>query len=96
MDGLLNVAKWKGWLQTILMHLIDDLYCFKFRRVSDLVSDEHIMARFNDDSFHQAINNIWAVEHRKFLLEGCWLNTCCCTRERAEDHGGLSCCLIHI
>lgn len=69
-DGLLNVAKWKGWLQTILMHLIDDLYCFKFRRLSDLVSDEHIMARFNDDSFHQAINNIWAVEHTEILVRG--------------------------
>lgn len=44
------------------MQLIDDLYCFKLGRISDLITDEYILARFEDDAFHQAMNRVWGVE----------------------------------
>ncbi len=60
-DGCLKVDKLRGWLYSIVTQLIDDLYCFKLEKMSDVFTDEYIVARFEEDSFHQAMNDIWGV-----------------------------------
>jgi hypothetical protein len=64
------VVKLKGWLYTIVIQLIDDLFCFKLGRMSDLITDEYIIARFEDDAFRQAMDDMWGVEIKEIPVGG--------------------------
>jgi hypothetical protein len=67
---------------------------FKLGRMSDLTTDEYIIARFEDDAFRQAMNDMWGVESKEIPVTGL-LAKGLLLHSAEKDQGGILMVLIH-